>query len=262
MSLGPIARSAASVSCGTPIPAHHAATIAASSTAAARRPWSTVAAITRPGRAAWPCSRSAMLSAPPDTASARTSPPASGRPETLARSARKRSTSIGGSGRARTPVTRGRAPGSPALRLGAACRQGGLHLGAQLGAVFLHLVIDLADIGRRLVERAERFGEVHQALRRAIAVGELLVAFIEGQRRERGLAVVEIGTTEQVLRIAGALVLGILRDHLLQLRLRLGVEPRLELAIAIGIGVLRRIAGVGLLDRGEPRAARPTTRPT
>src|SRR3546814_3884193 len=49
-----------------------------------------------------------------------------------------------------------------------------------------------------------RGGEIIEAVGRALAVGHLLVIIVESDRGEAGLAFVEIGAAEQVLREAGA----------------------------------------------------------
>src|SRR3546814_11128164 len=67
----------------------------------------------------------------------------------------------------------------------------------------LQLAIDLARI-LRLLELHQRVGEIIEAVGRALAVGHLLVIIVESDRGEAGLAFVEIGAAEQVLREAGA----------------------------------------------------------
>src|SRR3546814_9848972 len=75
----------------------------------------------------------------------------------------------------------------------------------------LQLAIDLARI-LRLLELHQRVGEIIEAVGRALAVGHLLVIIVESDRGEAGLAFVEIGAAEQVLREAGAAMLRIFLD--------------------------------------------------
>src|SRR3546814_13971002 len=82
-----------------------------------------------------------------------------------------------------------------------------------------------------------------EAVGRALAVGHLLVIIVESDRGEAGLAFVEIGAAEQVLREAGAAMLRIFLDDRLQLRLGLGIEFRQPQAVAVDIGVLGRKIG-------------------
>src|SRR3546814_2402327 len=71
---------------------------------------------------------------------------------------------------------------------------------------------------RSLLELHQRVGEIIEAVGRALAVGHLLVIIVESDRGEAGLAFVEIGAAEQVLREAGAAMLRIFLDDRLQLR--------------------------------------------
>src|SRR3546814_992805 len=68
-----------------------------------------------------------------------------------------------------------------------------------------------------------------EAVGRALAVGHLLVIIVESDRGEAGLAFVEIGAAEQVLREAGAAMLRIFLDDRLQLRLGRSEEHTSEL---------------------------------
>ncbi|PAV92893.1 hypothetical protein WR25_21584 [Diploscapter pachys] len=175
-----------------------------------------------------------MLSGPPETASR--IPPRGACPSARIRSSRNRW------------------PSGPAASLafggGAALFDIRLHLAGDLAAVHVgQLAIDLARIGR-LVELHQRLREIIQAFRRAFAVRHLLVIVVECHRGKARLALVQVRPAEQVLRIAGAAMLGIGGDHLLQLRLSLRILLRRPQAIAIEIVVLGRVAGRGLLDLG------------
>src|SRR3546814_19259938 len=89
-----------------------------------------------------------------------------------------------------------------------------------------------------------------EAVGRALAVGHLLVIIVESDRGEAGLAFVEIGAAEQVLREVGAAMLRIFLDDRLQLRLGLGIEFRQPQAVAVDLGVLGRIGACRFLDSG------------
>src|SRR3546814_12154651 len=91
---------------------------------------------------------------------------------------------------------------------------------------------------RSLLELHQRVGEIIEAVGRALAVGHLLVIIVESDRGEAGLAFVEIGAAEQVLREAGAAMLRIFLDDRLQLRLGLGIAFRQPPAVAVDTGVL------------------------
>src|SRR5687768_4962198 len=122
-------------------------------------------------------SSSAMLSGPHDTATPKRAAPSSPISEAIARisSSTGSPSPIGASGGTLGP--------GPAL----------VHHAAQTGRQgrtidLLQFRIDLACVSR-LLELDQRLAQIGQAVGRAVALGTLLIIFIEGDRRERRLAI-------------------------------------------------------------------------
>src|SRR5690606_28045060 len=153
--------------------------------------------------------KSAMLSGPPDTATPYLLPCQSG-PASAERSAAKRST----------------LPASAARFC--FCGSGIVAdvLRRLVPIDFIKLAKCLAGVALA-AELGERNSHVHETMRRARAARLGLVIIVEGDRSKARFALVEIGASEEVLRIACIAVLRPFLGHLLQLRLRLGVELRL-----------------------------------
>src|SRR5687767_442490 len=174
--MGGSLQSASKVRCGMFSLSHKAATIAASSALCARRPWSTVAASTNPGRVAAPSSSSARLSGPPETAMPIGVPAGTN----ASRSAAKRSIASAAG-----------IIGSAALRLGLGAGQGGLERCADLSAVdVLKFRVGLACLAR-LAELHQRLAEVEQAVLGALALGVAAIIGEECLGRRAWLALVE-----------------------------------------------------------------------
>src|SRR3546814_8927646 len=125
--------------------------------------------------------------------------------------------------------------------------------GGSIGADILRrlVAIDFVEFAERLAgvglapELAQRDAHIHQTVRRARAARAILVIIVKGDRGEAGLAFVEVGAAEQILRKARIAALWPFLDDRLQLCLRLGIEFGVPQAIAIIIAILRLVAGRG-----------------
>src|SRR3546814_53733 len=144
----------------------------------------------RPGKAACASSSSARLSGPPDTATASFPSPIA--PFSASTASRKRWAASGG-----------------ALSRDTCLRRLILEGRAHLRAIDVgQLAIDLAGL-LRLVELHQRLPQPIKAVGSAIPPGVVLIIGVERLHRHGGLVIRQIGAAKPVLRIAGALVLGI-----------------------------------------------------
>src|SRR5215472_2995092 len=209
-----------------PRAASQAATCRASPEDSGLRRWSTVNARTSPPRARaqrWSSNTSAMLSAPPETAVATTGRSSKGPSAAISRA--NSAARIG----AISPA--GSAAGVAALLFpearGDAVRRAREFLG-QLGK---------GDAGIRfLAELAEGHAELQKIVRRFAAVGILLIALGEGDRRVLIAAAHVIGLPEPVLGVAREIVIGMLDEE--------GVERLLGIIV---FGLAQQVEGIFVL---------------
>jgi len=184
-----------------------------------------------------------MLSGPPDTAMpnrAVSSPSTSARTASRSASGRWEGASSGTS-----------IGSNAALGLGPALVHHAAQAARQGRTIDLfQLRIDLAGICR-LLQLDQRLAQIGQAVGGALATRALLVIFVEGDRRQRRLAIVQIGAAQQVGGAAADRPVAIFVDSRLELGLRLGIEFRVPQTETIAIGIARRIAGIMRFEKAK-----------